>query len=394
MRRRSTILIVDNEEFNVDYLEQELADLGYATLSAASGQEALTQTATAAPDLILLDIMMPTMNGFQVLEQLKADPTWRHIPVIIISALSDMVSIVKGIQLGAEDYLSKPFNPTLLRARLSSCLEKKRLHDQEMFYQRRLAHEQEIVRQLQATFLPTALPQPPGWTLTARLLAAPTVAGDFYDAFPVANGERIGLMIGTVDNQGGAAALLMPLFRSLLRANVTQEDLIPVGVRAPRPLDDATRLQTAVTLTNEYIAHAHGPAGQFTTLFFGLLDPQTGALCYLNGGHEPPFILNTTGVKSRLPATGPVVGRWPGSTFPLATTCLAPGDMLFVFTASLTNAPNPQREPLGQVRLLQWLEKGAASPTALLDQIEAGLRTHRAGVALDDEITLFVVSRT
>lgn len=141
MQPRATILIVDNEEFNVDYLEQELADLGYATLSAGSGQDALAQTATSAPDLILLDIMMPTMNGFQVLEQLKANPAWRHIPVIIISALSDMVSIVKGIKLGAEDYLSKPFNTTLLRARLSSCLEKKRLYDQEQRYQRGLMRD-------------------------------------------------------------------------------------------------------------------------------------------------------------------------------------------------------------------------------------------------------------
>lgn len=150
MQPRATILIVDNEPFNVDYLEQELADLGYATLSAASGQEALAQMATDAPDLILLDIMMPAMNGFQVLEQLKADSTWRHIPVIIISALSDMSSTVKGIMLGAEDYLSKPFNPTLLRARLRSCLEKKRLHDQDELHQRALRETVAALRQSEA----------------------------------------------------------------------------------------------------------------------------------------------------------------------------------------------------------------------------------------------------
>lgn len=392
MRPRATILIVDNEEFNVDYLEQELADLGYATFSAGSGQEALAQTASNAPDLILLDIMMPTMNGFQVLEQLKANPAWRHIPVLIISALSDMVSIVRGIKLGAEDYLSKPFNTTLLRARLSSCLEKKRLYDQEQLYQREQARDQTMGRRLQAAFLPVTLPQPPGWTLTARLLVASSASGDFYDAFPVAGGTRIGLVIGTVDKQGGEAALFMPLFRSLLRAYVTQDDLMPTFMP-----DDAQRLQTAVMGTNAYVTHTHSQAGAFATLFFGLLDPHTGALSYLNGGHEPPFILDKTGVKARLQATSPVVGRWPGSEFPVATIHLAPGDTLLALTAGVINAPNPRREPLGQVRLLRLLEQSATaptlSPTVLLDQIETSLRTHRAGAALENEITLFAVGR-
>lgn len=134
MHQPAKILIVDDEPFNIDTLEQELDDLGYATVNAANGRQALAQVAAAAPDLILLDIMMPEMDGFQVLSRLKTEPAWRDIPVIVISAMTDLASVVKGIKLGAEDYLPKPFNELLLRARLEAGLAKKRLRDQEVAY--------------------------------------------------------------------------------------------------------------------------------------------------------------------------------------------------------------------------------------------------------------------
>ncbi|MFZ4657096.1 MAG: response regulator [Caldilineaceae bacterium] len=138
MHQPPKILIVDDEPFNVDTLEQELDDLGYATVSAANGKQALTQVAAEEPDLILLDIMMPEMDGFQVLSHLKAEAAWRDIPVIVISAMTDLGSVVKGIKLGAEDYLAKPFNEVLLRARLEAGLAKKRLRDQEIDYLRQV----------------------------------------------------------------------------------------------------------------------------------------------------------------------------------------------------------------------------------------------------------------
>lgn len=136
MNDRAKILIVDDEPFNVDYLEQELEELNYETIAAVNGQEALDKIQAEQPDLVLLDIMMPIMDGFAVLERVKADPSLRDTPVIIISAMNDLESVVKGIQRGAEDYLPKPFEPTLLQARIAASLEKKSLRDQ----QRKLLH--------------------------------------------------------------------------------------------------------------------------------------------------------------------------------------------------------------------------------------------------------------
>jgi CheY-like chemotaxis protein len=126
----ATILVVDDNEMNREVLIRRLERQGYTVVSAEDGERALQQLQQQSFDLILLDIMMPKMNGYQVLEHLKVDPLQREIPVIVISAVDELESVVKCIELGAEDYLFKPFNPILLKARLNSTLEKKRLREE------------------------------------------------------------------------------------------------------------------------------------------------------------------------------------------------------------------------------------------------------------------------
>ena len=123
------VLVVDDNEVNRDVLSRRLTRYGYSAESAATGREALRMIRKKEYDLVLLDIMMPEMNGYQVLERIKEDPLTRSLPVIVISALDDIDSVVKCIELGAEDYLPKPFNPMMLKARISASLDKKRLRD-------------------------------------------------------------------------------------------------------------------------------------------------------------------------------------------------------------------------------------------------------------------------
>ena len=148
------ILIVDDEPLNVDLLEQELELLGYATISAADGVAALERLAGEPVDLVLLDVMMPRLDGYQVLQRMKTDAKLRHIPVIVISALDQLSSAVRGIELGAEDYLPKPFDPILLKARIGACLEKKRWHDREVAYRREIERERERADRLLHAILP------------------------------------------------------------------------------------------------------------------------------------------------------------------------------------------------------------------------------------------------
>ena len=132
MNTPANILVVDDIEMNRDMLCALLEADGHKAAMAENGRLGLEMIKTEPFDLVLLDVMMPEMNGYQVLEQLKSDPGLRDIPVIVLSALDEIGSVVRCIELGAEDYLPKPFDPVLLRARIGACLEKKRLRDQEI----------------------------------------------------------------------------------------------------------------------------------------------------------------------------------------------------------------------------------------------------------------------
>ena len=146
----SKILVVDDNASNRDLLSRRLVREGHQVTMAESGSEALALTAAADFDLVLLDLMMPGMSGFEVLCRLKADPSTRHVPIIMISALDELDSTIRCIEAGAEDYLHKPFNPVLLRARIGASLEKKRLLDE-------LCVEKERSEALLANILPRSI---------------------------------------------------------------------------------------------------------------------------------------------------------------------------------------------------------------------------------------------
>jgi adenylate cyclase len=133
------ILVVDDDEGNREILARRLRRQGYRVEVAAGGRQALETLGRTALDLVLLDVMMPDMDGYAVLQGLKADPRLHDIPVLMISALDEIASVVRCIELGAEDYLSKPFDPVLLQARIGACLERKRLHDEEVRHRQELA---------------------------------------------------------------------------------------------------------------------------------------------------------------------------------------------------------------------------------------------------------------
>lgn len=144
-----SLLVVDDNAMNRDMLSRRLNRNGYNVYLADDGQQAIEMLKQTPYDLVLLDIMMPEVNGYQVLEYIKSDKLLRHIPVIMISALDELESVVKCIELGADDYVTKPFNPILLRARISASLEKKALHDQEERYRNRIEeHNQKLEDQV------------------------------------------------------------------------------------------------------------------------------------------------------------------------------------------------------------------------------------------------------
>jgi phosphoserine phosphatase RsbU/P len=377
------LLVVDDVEVNRDLLSRRLTQQGHEVATAENGRQALEKIRAGAFDLVLLDIMMPEMDGYQVLAEMMRDPVLKHLPVIMISAMTEMDSVVQCIQMGATDYLPKPFNPVLLKARVGATLEKKRLRDKEQLWARSLERDLEIGREIQRSFLPEQLPEAAGWDIAARFAPARQVAGDFYDAFALP-GNGIGLVVADVCDKGVGAALFMALFRSLLRATATGNP----DWRAP-----ADGLRRTVRLTNDYIARTHGEACMFATVFFAALDPGTGSLHYINGGHEAPALFGADGIRMRLPPTGPAVGMMTESVFEVGAARLAPGEGLLAFTDGVTDASGASGR-YGEERLLSRLGRADSSAAALLDGIQADVTAHAGGADQADDITLLAVRRS
>ena len=403
------ILVVDDTELNRDLLLRRLQRDGHTVAAASDGSEALRRLAAEPFDVVLLDVMMPGLDGFAVLERMQADPALRQVRVVIVSAVDDVNSVARGIEMGADDYLTKPINPVLLNARLTAALAKKRVADAETMHARALERELEIGHEIQASFLPEEMPVVPGWTMDARLRAAQQVSGVFYDAFAFEAGGRVGLIVADVCDKGVGAALFMALFRTLLRAASVQRysgltgrgvslsatGFLSLGAHdAPAADAGRTALASALKVTNNYIALTHPKSNMFATVFFAVLDPASGRLDYANCGHEPALVLGAAGIRERLDPTGPAVGMMPDVQFNLRDVTLAAGETLLAFTDGVTEARAASGELFGTERFEALLATSAPSVRELLDRIERTLQRHTGGAPQSDDITLLAARRS
>ncbi|UZQ52879.1 SpoIIE family protein phosphatase [Trichothermofontia sichuanensis B231] len=267
-----------------------------------------------------------------------------------------------------------------------------------------------IGRQIQADFFPKILPNLPDWEVAFHFSPAREVAGDFYDTFPLIHGWA-GFVIADVCDKGVGAALFMALFRSLIRSftetntSITWDDVIyyaddkPLteGVQRRRrqrasPSIAETALTKGISLTNNYIATTHSETNMFATTFFAVLDPATGIMKYINGGHEPPVIVGRDGIiKCRLKRTGPAVGMIANAKFKIEGIQLEPGDTLIAYTDGVTDARTPDGQLFSEKRLFNVIEEGYAPVGRILDRIVTRLRNHIADADQFDDITMLGV---
>jgi len=381
------ILVVDDHRTTRLKLSLGLKQQGHTVAEAENGQHALAMLQSETFDLVLLDILMPEMDGYQVLEHMKQDRVLRDIPVIVISAQDELESVVKGIELGADDYLSKSFDPILLKARIGACLEKKRLRDLQQLYLKSLEREMEIAREIQQGFLPPVLPEVEGWEIAVYFKAAREVAGDFYDSFLLPDGNWV-CVIGDVCGKGVGAALFMTLFRSLIRAT-SMSDVFCRGNEL-NTLTPSERLRHVISFTNNYVADTHASASMFTTVFIGIINIQSGILTYVNCGNEPPLWISKGSVTA-LDPTGPVIGIFPDVDFTVKNISVNKNDLLLLCTDGIPDARNSVNEPFGSGRLLKLVHDGAATPDLLLKHIEEQLYHFIGATNQFDDITLLAV---
>jgi len=226
--QKADVLIVDDTPANLHLLSKILAEQGYRVRPVPDGSLALAAAQAEAPDLILLDIRMPEMDGYQVCEHLKGDAKTRDIPIIFISALDATQDKVKAFTVGGVDYITKPFQCEEVLARVETHLALRRLTQQLQAANKQLEkanskmeRELALAGEVQASFLPHELPDIPGWQLAVRLEPSRETCGDFYDVNLLPNG-RLGFLVADVVDKGAGAALFMALSWILIRTYVAE----------------------------------------------------------------------------------------------------------------------------------------------------------------------------
>ena len=261
---------------------------------------------------------------------------------------------------------------------------------------RRLAErELEIGRQIQADFFPTDMPDPQGYELVHHFQAARHVSGDFYDAFWLDNHPaRLGVVVADVCDKGVGAALFMALIRTLIRVlsgeiNVLKDDHSPKSDQRPREL-----LRAVLRAINDYMAVTHSHAGMFVTLFYGILQPETGDFHFTNAGHEPPLLISEAGHVKALQPTSPAVGLDVEIPFEVRQITLVPGDTLVMFTDGITEAMNRSGDFFTRKKLEEVLAPPGRSAAEISERIRTALRQHMNGQPASDDVTLLVLRRS
>ena len=381
MTEKQKILVVDDERFNINVLS-DLLKPNYKIMAAISGKQALKAAhSDNPPNLILLDVMMPEMDGYEVCEQLKADEQTRDIPVIFVTAMGQETDEEKGFAVGAVDYITKPISAPIVEARVKTQIElQQSMSNLQDAYEiinaqkERMQDELNIGKEIQLSMLPQEFPAYPDrqeFSIFGSMHAAREVGGDFYDFFFI-DEDRLCVCIGDVSGKGVPAALFMAITKVLIQSR-SSDDISTASV--------LTHVNDEISKNNE--------ATMFITVFLGIIDVQTGEMTYTNAGHNPPYIKRTNGEMERMKDLhGPVVGAIDGMAYKEGHTSMQHNDILFMYTDGVTEAMDPERNLYDEARLVEVLKTQSGGPEDLIRQVEVSVHEFENGAEQADDITM------
>jgi sigma-B regulation protein RsbU (phosphoserine phosphatase) len=371
------ILIVDDNQENRETLARRLQRQGHTTTLAADGAEALAIARREPFDLVLLDVMMPVLDGYGALEALKADPALRHIPVIMISALDEIESVVHCIEKGAEDYLPKPFNPTLLRARIGASLEKKALRDQEQTYLRQIEETQrhlkgeldEAAKYVRSIFpAPTEEPYRIDWSYAPSM----ELGGDAF-GYHWIDDDHMAVYLLDVCGHGVGASLL-----SVSAINVLRSGSLPAT-------DFREPAQVLAGLNNAFPMDQQN--NMYFTIWYGVYHRPTRRLSHSSGGHPPSLLLAPDGTMSELRAPGMLIGAMPDMTYASQSVEIAPGSRLLVLCDGTYEIKRPDGTMIEFEDFTAFMQEHGAEPDGL-EKLLAWVRDLRGGEPLEDDFSI------
>ena len=399
--RGEDIMVVDDTPENLRVLVGMLGEHGYKVRPVPNGPLAISASLATPPDLILLDINMPGMNGYEVCERLKSHPSTMEIPVIFLSALDDTMDKVKAFAAGGVDYVTKPFHFEEIHARMRAHLTLRRMSRElksmnetlekrveqrtaevlKLHVEReRIESDLRVAAVIQSSMLPCkfpAFPQRKDIDVHAMMDPARQVGGDFYD-YMLVDDARLFFCIGDVSGKGISAALFMAIVKTLIKDRA-------VNGFAP----------------DEVLLHANNALVQdndncmFATVFCGVFNTLTGGLSYSNGGHNPPLLRRGGENFEFLDVPDSIaIGPFPAKsdTYHLKQTHLEPDDMIFLYSDGVTEAVDPHADFYSEERLKMVLD--AAAPRSSKEAIEvvnASLYEFSKGEPRPDDVTTLAI---
>ena len=377
VEEKKTLLVVDDAPANLQVVNSILKD-DYKIRIATSGRKALELVKLMPlPDLVLLDIEMPEMDGYEVCGRLKAAKETRDIPIIFLTGKTEAQDETKGFEAGAVDYIHKPFSPAVVKARVHTHLVLRDAREQLAQQLISINHELEMAREIQLSILPRETPKIRGLEIAARYIPMSSVAGDFYD-FIVVDDRHVGILVADVSGHGLPAALIASMLQVALTAQFAH---------ASEPGRVLSGLNKA--LCGKFRTH-------FVTAAYVFVDMEKNSISYAGAGH-PPLLLwrMSKGGAIEVEKNGLLLGHFPGESYSLVQLPVEPGDKAILYTDGIVEAENLSQEMFGVDRFKKFLEANYALGAnefidALIDEVSRW-SGQPSGQGQQDDITILAV---
>jgi sigma-B regulation protein RsbU (phosphoserine phosphatase) len=371
----STILVVDDSPVNLQVLVRTLQASGHRILAATSGRAAVDIATRARPDMVLLDVMMPDMDGFEVCRTLKAQPETREIVVIFLSALGEVSDKVSGLSIGAADYITKPIQAEEVLARVANHLTRQYLERELRRSRDQLDRELANAADMQRLLLPRAMPVDPGAEFAAFYQTSRHAGGDYYDVIPI-GGHRYGVIVADVSGHGAPAAIVMSMIRAVLHT-------------FPGVADDPPAVLNHINRHFQFL----WDTAMFATAVYGVLDVEQRTWRSVCAGHPPPLLVRAgQDVSPAAAATGMMLLFRDLGDITCPLQALLPGDRLVLYTDGITDRQAPDGAHYDQDRLMASLSRvGSLTPAVIVEQLIADLETFAGGREAEDDQTLLVI---
>jgi len=372
VREQPLILIVEDNPASLEIMQVRLEASDYRVITATDGEEGLAKAQSSLPDLILLDVMMPKMDGLEVCRRLKNNDRLPFMPIIMVTAKTDTKDVIAGLEAGGDEYLTKPVDHGSLVARVKSMLRIKELHDTVIAQSTQLENQLKTASKIQTLFWPE-LPTPEGGIRTwAVSQPASYVGGDFYDAIILPD-KSVLAYVADVSGKGVPAALIMAAVSTKIRAEASLQQNLNLILRA----------------VNGSMYELASTEGYFATVLLLKYWPRMRKIEMIRAGHINPVLVSPTGVREISGLKGVSLGVMEEVDYELAELVLEPGESLLLFSDGVTEAENASVEQFGYQRLIDQLSTSKSFPhgEGLLESV----REWRGQAVVNDDLTIFEI---